>query len=137
MTAGRQRRLDRVREAMGSQGVDALLLSLGADLPWLTGYEAMPLERLTMLVLPVDADASLVIPALEAPRCEVDADAFSLRPWSESEDPVEIVAGLVGGPNPVGHLRPGLGHLPDPAGAPPPRRPAGRRPRRSPRRCGR
>jgi hypothetical protein len=24
--------------------VDALLLSLGADLPWLTGYEAMPLE---------------------------------------------------------------------------------------------
>ncbi|HEY2304219.1 MAG TPA: Xaa-Pro peptidase family protein, partial [Acidimicrobiales bacterium] len=97
MTAGRQRRLDRVREAMGSHGVDALLLSLGADLPWLTGYEAMPLERLTMLVLPVDADASLVIPALEAPRCEVDGDAFSLRPWSESEDPVEIVAGLVGG----------------------------------------
>ena len=33
-------------------GVDALLLSLGADLPWLTGYEAMPLERITMLVLP-------------------------------------------------------------------------------------
>ena len=32
--------------------VDVLLLSLGADLPWLTGYEAMPLERLTMLVLP-------------------------------------------------------------------------------------
>ena len=73
MTAGRQRRLHRVREAMSSQGVDALLLSLGADLPWLTGYEAMPLERLTMLVLPVDADACLVIPALEAPRCEVDA----------------------------------------------------------------
>ena len=38
MTTGRQARLDRVRDAMGRQGVDALLLSLGADLPWLTGY---------------------------------------------------------------------------------------------------
>ena len=44
--------MDRVRAAMARQGVDVLLLSVGADLPWLVGYEAMPLERLTMLVLP-------------------------------------------------------------------------------------
>jgi Xaa-Pro aminopeptidase len=47
-------RLDRTRQAMGAAGIEALLLSLGADLPWLTGYTAMPLERLTMLVLPAD-----------------------------------------------------------------------------------
>ena len=47
-------RIDRVRQRMVETGVDALLLSHGADLPWLTGYRAMPLERLTMLVLPVD-----------------------------------------------------------------------------------
>ena len=82
---------------MGEVGVDALLLSLGADLPWLTGYDAMPLERLTMLVLPVDADATLVVPQLEAPRVEAAGDVFALRPWSETEDPVEVVAGLVGG----------------------------------------
>ncbi|HYA43961.1 MAG TPA: aminopeptidase P family N-terminal domain-containing protein, partial [Acidimicrobiales bacterium] len=46
------RRLQRVHEAMERAGIDALLLSLGADLPWLTGYSAMPLERLTMLVVP-------------------------------------------------------------------------------------
>jgi hypothetical protein len=39
-------------------GVDVLLLSVGADLPYLTGYEAMPLERLTMLVLPRSATTS-------------------------------------------------------------------------------
>ena len=39
-----------------------LLLSVGPDLPYLTGYEAMPLERLTMLVLPRQGDASLVVP---------------------------------------------------------------------------
>ena len=73
-----------------------LLLSVGADLPYLTGYEAMPLERLTMLVLPRDGDAVLVVPGLEAPRVDAQPDVFELRPWSETEDPVAIVAGLVG-----------------------------------------
>ena len=82
---------------MGELGVDALLLSVGADLPWITGYEAMPLERLTMLVLPADDDATLVVPALEAPRVAEDRSVFSLRPWAETEDPVAIVAGCVGG----------------------------------------
>ena len=61
-------RLGRVRAAMAEQGVDVLLLSLGHDLPYLTGYDAMPLERLTMLVVPRDADATLLVPRLEAPR---------------------------------------------------------------------
>jgi Xaa-Pro aminopeptidase len=96
MTA-RVARLERVRAAMTRLGVDALLLSLGADLPWITGYEAMPLERLTMLVLPADGDAVLVVPQLEAPRVEEQPGLFSLRPWQESEDPVAIVADLVAG----------------------------------------
>jgi Xaa-Pro aminopeptidase len=88
--------MDRVRDRMADQGVDALLLSLGADLPWLTGYEAMPLERLTMLVLPADdAEPTLVVPRLEAPRVEPRPD-FAIRPWDETEDPTEVVAQLVG-----------------------------------------
>lgn len=96
MTGHRIERLARVRSAMSSAGVDALLLSLGADLPWLSGYEAMPLERLTMLVVPSDAPATLVVPRLEAPRVEADDEVFAVRAWSEHEDPVAIVAGLVG-----------------------------------------
>ena len=80
----------------GSAGVDVLLLSLGADLPWLTGYEAMPLERITMLVLPADDDATLVVPQLEAPRVAHDSRLFALRPWRETEDPISVIAGLVG-----------------------------------------
>jgi Xaa-Pro aminopeptidase len=97
MTSARQARTDRVREAMARVDVEVLLLSLGADLPWLTGYTAMPLERLTMLVLPVDGEAVLVVPELEAPRVEEDPDVFSLLPWHETDDPVAIVAQLVGG----------------------------------------
>ena len=62
-----------------SADVDVLLLSVGADLPYLTGYEAMPLERLTMLVLPRDGDATLVVPRLEAPRVVERPDVFSIR----------------------------------------------------------
>ncbi len=56
-------RVRRVRAEMAAQGVDVLLLSVGPDLPYLTGYEAMPLERLTMLVLPRQGEATLVVPA--------------------------------------------------------------------------
>ena len=83
---------------MQQSGVDVLLVSVGSDLPYLTGYEAMPLERLTMLVVPRDGDATLVIPRLEAPRVAEQPGAFSLRPWNETDDPVAIVASLVGRP---------------------------------------
>ncbi|MFN8017705.1 MAG: Xaa-Pro peptidase family protein [Acidimicrobiales bacterium] len=91
-----ERRIERVRSAMAEQGTDVLLLSVGADLPWLTGYEAMPLERLTMLVVPVDGDATLLVPRLEAPRVVERPDVFALRTWDETDDPVRIVADLVG-----------------------------------------
>ncbi|HEX6569110.1 MAG TPA: Xaa-Pro peptidase family protein [Acidimicrobiales bacterium] len=89
-------RAARVRARMAETGVDVLLLSVGPDLPYLTGYTAMPLERLTMLVLPRDGEATLVVPGLEAPRVVERPDVFSLRPWDETDDPVAIVAGLVG-----------------------------------------
>ena len=81
---------------MDAQGVDVLLLSVGADLPWLIGYEAMPLERLTMLVVPREGDATLVVPRLEAPRVTERGDLFRLLPWGETEDPLDLVASLVG-----------------------------------------
>ena len=73
-----------------------LLLSVGPDLPYLTGYEAMPLERLTMLVLPRTGDARLVVPRLEAPRVTPRPELFEIVPWDETDDPVALVARIVG-----------------------------------------
>jgi Xaa-Pro aminopeptidase len=91
-------RLARARARMEELGVDVLLLSVGADLPYLTGYEATPLERLTMLVVPRDGDAILVVPRLEAPRVTEQPDAFTLLPWDETDDPIAVVARLAGSP---------------------------------------
>jgi Xaa-Pro aminopeptidase len=82
---------------MGEMAVDVLVLSHGADLPWLTGYRAMPLERLTALVLPRQGDAVLVVPGLEAPRVPDGSGLFALRPWADTEDPVQLVADVAGG----------------------------------------
>jgi Xaa-Pro aminopeptidase len=85
----------RIRSAqafMAEQQTEVMLLSIGADLPYLTGYLAMPLERLTMLVLGIDSEPVLVVPQLEAPR--VEPGPFALRPWGETEDPLGIVADM-------------------------------------------
>lgn len=91
----RHARLARVRDAMSDAGVDVLLLSHGADLPWLTGYQAMPLERLTLLVLPLEGQPVLVCPGLEAPRVPHTDGLITVHPWSDAEDPLDIVAGLL------------------------------------------
>lgn len=84
-------RMDRARARMDDLGIDALLCSVGPDLPYLTGYEAMPLERLTMLVVRRGEPAVLIVPRLEAPRVVARPDVFAIDAWDETDDPVERV----------------------------------------------
>jgi Xaa-Pro aminopeptidase len=90
-------RMVRARTEMTARGVDVLLASLGSDLPYLTGYEAMPLERLTMAVIPRSGEAVLVVPELEAPRVDPVPGVFKIQPWGETQDPTAIVSDLLDG----------------------------------------
>lgn len=82
---------------MAVHGVDVALFSVGPELPWLCGYEAMPLERLTMLIVRDGEPARLVVPELEAPRVVPRGDLFSVEPWSETDDPIQMVTGHLRG----------------------------------------
>jgi len=86
--------------------MDALLISPGADLRYLTGYEALPLERLTCLVLPAGGDPLMVVPALEKPAAEASplgGLGLDIVPWAETDDPYALVASrLSSGPGTVG-----------------------------------
>lgn len=95
-------RLERARVRMTALGVDVLLLSVGPDLPYLTGYTAMPLERLTMLVVSRAGDAVLVVPELEAPRVVEQPGVFTIEPWGETDDPVARVVAHARGAAAVG-----------------------------------
>jgi len=90
-------RLRRVQVVMSERDVDAVLLSVGHDLPYLTGYYAMPLERLTMLVVPQRGEAVMVVPRLEVPRVIPQPGVFTIQSWDETQDPIAMVAKILGG----------------------------------------
>ena len=74
---------------------DALLVGVGADLRWLTGYAPRESERLTMLVLAASGRPLLVVPRLELVPAEgspaASAGLVDVLPWEEDDDPVERV----------------------------------------------
>ena len=89
-------RFDRAREALEASGGSALLLGLGADLRYLTGYTAHALERLTLLVVERDGRAVLVAPRLEAMAAAESpaaaAGLLEIEAWDETEDPYALAA---------------------------------------------
>jgi Xaa-Pro aminopeptidase len=91
-----KQRIDAARRVMDARSIDALCLSVGSDLPYLTGYRAMSLERVTMLIVPRAGRAHLVVPGLEAPRVSVPDDAFDVVGWAESDDPIATIDGYLG-----------------------------------------
>ena len=86
----------KAQELAAAQGIDALLVTPGADLRYLTGYVALPLERLTCLVLPAHGTPTLVVPALERHAAVASGVDVDIATWQETEDPFALVADLVG-----------------------------------------
>jgi Xaa-Pro aminopeptidase len=92
-------RVDEVAARVRAEGLDALLLTPGADLRYITGYEAKQLERLTCLVVPAADPAFLVVPRLELAAAQASpASGLDLEivPWQETEDPYALIAGRLG-----------------------------------------
>lgn len=91
-------RLAAVQEIIAEEGLTGILLSPGPDLRYLTGYEALALERLTCLVVPASGAVRIVVPRLEA---EAAADSpleqarVEVLSWEEDEDPFALVASLL------------------------------------------
>jgi Xaa-Pro aminopeptidase len=98
-------RLGLVREAARAAGLDAVLLTPGPDLRYVTGYDARQLERLTCLVIPAEGDPALFVPRLELPAAQASPAAglgLELVAWQETEDPFAMVARRLGGVAAVG-----------------------------------
>jgi Xaa-Pro aminopeptidase len=96
-------RLELVQAAVAAAGLDAVLLTPGSDLRYVTGYEAKQLERLTCLVVPAAGEPALFVPRLElaAARAAITQD-LEMVPWGETEDPFALVAKRIGQPGTVG-----------------------------------
>ncbi len=98
-------RLEYVREAVRTAGLDAVLLTPGPDLRYVTGYDAKQLERLTCLAVPAYGDPALFVPRLELPAAQASPAGslgVEIVPWEETDDPFRLVAGLLGSVSTVG-----------------------------------
>ncbi len=94
-------RRTRAAAKLRERRLSALLISPGADLFYLTGYQIFASERLTCLVLDADGTATIVCPEFEAPRVAVGAPDIARSTWGETDDPYAIVAALVRAPGVV------------------------------------
>lgn len=84
-------RLERAVAATAAHGLGALLVGVGPDLRYLTGYLAMPLERLTMLVISSHG-AAIVVPRLERAAAEAGVNGdVEILTFDEGTDPYELI----------------------------------------------
>lgn len=91
-------RLESCLQTAQAAGLDAVLVSPGPDLRYLTGYDAIPLERLTCLVLPVNGPIRIVVPGLEVPAALASPLAgldVEIVAWEETDDPFALTASLL------------------------------------------
>jgi Xaa-Pro aminopeptidase len=98
-------RLELVRDSVRHAGLDAVLLTPGPDLRYVTGYDAKQLERLTCLAVPAHGDPALFVPRLELPAAQASpAGSLGLQilPWEETADPFGMVAARLGNVAAVG-----------------------------------
>ena len=88
------KRLERAGDVAGDTGLDALFIGAGADLRYLTGYEAMPLERLTMLIVTPGRPPWIIVPRLERAAAMAGLrTSIEVVTWDETDDPYALANG--------------------------------------------
>ena len=91
-------RMRRAAHAAEEAGLVGLLVTPGPDLLYLSGYAPVAItERITMLVIPVEGEPSMIVPKLERPDAETAPGAPTIRlvDWSDGSDPYIATAKLL------------------------------------------
>jgi len=98
VTFDHRARIRRAAETAAAQDIAALLITPGADLEYLCGYDPLRLERLTALVVRAEGDPAVIVPELERPLAERAglASLAEILSWGDTDDPYGTVRDLVG-----------------------------------------
>ena len=97
-------RIHRAQQLMRERKLEALLISSPSDLLYLIGYHFHPSERLTLLVVPQEEKPSIIIPRFEAPRLAEAQDILTVQTWTETDNPLKLLAQLVGAHPPAARM---------------------------------
>lgn len=88
-------RLLKARSLMQESGLDCLIAGPSADLEYLLGAHRGQSERLTLLILPQEGPAYLVLPAFEATTLPELPEALLVQTWIDRDNPAQIAASLI------------------------------------------
>src|SRR5262249_20342272 len=94
----RATRLDKARQLMPSNEIDAILLMEGTSLNYFTGIRWWGGERFFAMILPAKGQPFYVCPAFEEVRAREqiadgpDGDGADVRTWQEDENPYPLVS---------------------------------------------
>jgi Xaa-Pro aminopeptidase len=96
-------RTERCQRFLREQSADLLVLSLGPNLYYLSGFHEEPGERPLLLFVPADAEPFFVAPELYRDHLQRDSWIEEIRIWRDVQDPWQLVREAAGARN----LRPG------------------------------
>jgi Xaa-Pro aminopeptidase len=87
MSADYSTRLERAAAALASSGIDGLLLTPGADMTYLTGFQhGHAMRRLLALVLSADGAANWIAPTMNVAQMrDHGIDGNIIRAWTDAE----------------------------------------------------
>jgi len=92
-------RLASCRQAVAERDFAAVMVGVGPDLRYLTGFVGEPMERITLLVIPREGPVSFVVPRLEAQKAAstplVKGGHVEVVSFEETDDAAAIVADLL------------------------------------------
>ncbi|HEY6930220.1 MAG TPA: Xaa-Pro peptidase family protein [Thermoanaerobaculia bacterium] len=95
-------RQSRLRAAAKAKGFDALFVTPSANLTYSANLSIFRSERLTALLLLTGGPAVLVTPSFEEANHRRSAVVDEVKTWKEDEDPMSVVASILGPQKTVG-----------------------------------
>lgn len=94
--AERKQRIEKARQLMAANHVDAIVLEGGTSMYYFTGVRWGNSERTFAVVIPQKGELAWVTPAFEEQRArELIKFSNDVRVWQEDESPYKVIAGIL------------------------------------------
>lgn len=91
MEEAHEDRIAKAQARMRETGIDLMVLSLGSNLKYLTGFSDEPGERLLMLLVPYEGEPLFLVPELYADQVRQTSSVQTLRVWKDGEEPQALL----------------------------------------------
>lgn len=85
-------RIESLRASMREREVDLVVVGPSANMRYLTGYRAMAVERITVLLVTAD-DLAMVMPDFDAGEFRQDTGLEAVFEWNDSKGPRDAIEG--------------------------------------------